>query len=456
MKAPTPPELLKLKNNLYDLLELAGLTEIKIENDKENNKATLLPTVVVLDADLGPNASSLTHFINQLKECLLKKPAVIILKGPHVKESEVTRYGEAITTQTSLLPHFPLLGFFSSGSTGRPKLILHHHQSLIQSAYHSGQMMELQQRDHLFSALPFYHVGGFLCLLRSFLFNSKLHWASSQELYQKLQEDPSLAKTSTVVGVPTQIEHLPKNVKDLLFYCGGDKVRESHWKKAITLKIQLVATYGQTESAGALLFQPGPQEKIRAYSDVTLSFEKLPQQVADNDQFLLSYKTSRLACAIASYAFTNKESLSIKLLNKDQYFQTQDIVKINPQKENEIIAFVARTDGQFQCGGEMISPLQLEIEIRELLKESDLFSFMDDLTLKVMGIPHERLGAIAVAFMAGFEESEFTKIQAYLKKHISAQNPGRLRSLAKYPVFKGIKPSLEDFKNSYVLKNWPL
>lgn len=81
---------------------------------------------------------------------------------------------------------------------------------------------------------------------------------------------------------------------------------------------------------------------------------------------------------------------------------------------------------------------------------------MDDLTLKVMGIPHERLGAIPVAFITHLNESDFNKAQAYLKERLNPQNPARLRSLAKYPVFTGIKPSLDDYKNSYVLKNWPL
>lgn len=52
---------------------------------------------------------------------------------------------------------------FTSGSTGSPKAVGHTHRQVMLSAHRIGEIAGYDADDVLFSALPFYHVGGAMC-----------------------------------------------------------------------------------------------------------------------------------------------------------------------------------------------------------------------------------------------------------------------------------------------------
>lgn len=52
---------------------------------------------------------------------------------------------------------------FTSGSTAAPKAVLQSHDSVLRTAYHITRAAGFHCDDRIFSALPFYHIGGSVC-----------------------------------------------------------------------------------------------------------------------------------------------------------------------------------------------------------------------------------------------------------------------------------------------------
>jgi O-succinylbenzoic acid--CoA ligase len=315
--------------------------------------------------------------------------------------------------------------FFSSGSSGVPKLIFHKEESLIQSAFLSGELLALPKKDgRIISSLPLNHVGGFLNILRSGLFSCSFELRNPQNLFQNLK------KNDVVVGVPAQIKHLPQE-KGLTFYAGGDKVTKEQWQNSSDQGIQLISTYGQTESGGAILYQNEAGNNIQLFKDIKI------KETLDGT---LSYKTNRLAIGQISYGQASK-------FNSEEFFETSDLIEL---KNNNTIKFLGRKDLNFQCGGEMISPSQIENRITDTLKQLKILIFV----VKVIGIPDDRLGKVPVAFFESQDNLDLENIAKLLAP--LEKGPAKLRYLSIIPRSTGIKPTQEDYNIAFKQLNIPL
>jgi hypothetical protein len=76
--------------------------------------------------------------------------------------------------------------------------------------------------------------------------------------------------------------------------------------------------------------------------------------------------------------------------------------------------------------------------------------------LVVRGISHERLGHIPVAFLAGVTKEVLLALKDHVQDLNIKNRPDRLRALALYPQFSGLKPGLSDFEESFSQYNCPL
>lgn len=405
----------------------------------------------LLDAQLTPSLHNLNTFLGNLKRALKSPSTLIILKGPqHSKKSIETQLDKLSENERTLISTWAqdnqssLMGFFSSGSTGNPKLIIHRQSSLLSSAKISGELLKLSSNTPLFSSLPFYHVGGFLCLIRQLYFQCPFHWVESVNLQNEIENVKVNKKV--IVGVPAQIKRISSsNPKDrLTFYAGGDKVTSDHWKYGQNNSMNLISTYGQTESCGALLYKDNENLPIKVFKDVSLDFE----QTKDGD--LLCYQTPRICQGVI-------ENSVLFEVNPKAFYETSDLVK---REGNSITTFIGRKDEQFQCGGEMISPKALEGYLKDFLKVF-LKTNSENFTVKVLGIPHERLGQIPVGFIKELDSKKVEEFSTYLMEAATSDNsPARLRALALWPVLldkkSGIKPAYKDFLESFHHQNWPL
>lgn len=343
----------------------------------------------------------------------------------------------------------PLIGVFTSGSTGTPKCILHKQDSLISSARISGELLDLKEGDQLITTLPFFHMGGLLTGLRSLIFKTDLILCPSFELEDRVREAFStVEKKIFVVGVPAQLPSISPILKEeaplaknrFTFYAGGDSVRSHKWKSILETGANLIATYGQSESCGAILYQEEPDGETKTYSDC---------KVETTDGNTLSYQCDRLAHSILAL---KENSIHQTLLKESAFFETADLIKLHSLKDSKFrIEFIGRKDQLFQCGGEMISPQQVKKRILKLIEnlaETDAsFIKFRNMKITVIGVPHTKLGQVPVAFIEGLKRDQMKA----LARAISAKESGpqKLRYLSAYPSYKGIKPSLNEFLASY-------
>lgn len=350
----------------------------------------------------------------------------------------------------------PLIGLFSSGSTGIPKCILHKQSSLVSSAKVSGELLHLKEGDHLITSLPFFHMGGLLTGLRSLIFHTEFHLCTSFELTNQVNElFTQNPKNICVIGVPAQLpmispilkEKAPITAGQFTFYAGGDQVRPHKWQAILDTGASLIATYGQSESCGAILFQEGPDKETKVYPDCKIDLS--------NDG-TFSYRCERLAHSILTLKVN---SVHQTLLRNSVFFETADLVKVHSLKEGKNrIEFVGRKDQLFQCGGEMISPNEILERVRKTLERLALnrprFHGLHLNEISIQGLPDDKLGMIPVGFIKGMGHEELETLARELSQ--TESGPGKLRFLSPYPDFLGIKPSKDEFLASYQSKRYPV
>lgn len=330
-------------------------------------------------------------------------PVLLTDKDLHSKELIHESLKKLPTDQSNCL------AFFTSGSTGKPKVIVHRYSSLLQSAKISSTLIfnTLTKKKRILSPLPWFHVGGLLNLFREHHEGFDLITGNSRDLIGEILEG------DTYVGVPSQLNDYVKygNPCNFSFYCGGGACSVELEKKASSLGIKVLSTYGQTESAGAILYREPLTEKTFAFSDVTLSLTN----------GLLTYKTERLAVGIL-------ENSSFHSINNP--FVTQDLAEF----EGENIVIKGRKDSLIICGGENISLIFLEKELTKIFKEKVYLLAKDDV----------RLGQIPIAFV----ELDFAQIKDLYQKHkdhpLLSRSLQRPRYLLALPNHKGIKPGREE------------
>lgn len=161
--------------------------------------------------------------------------------------------------------------FHTGGTTGRPKLVQLTHGNQIHAAFGFGQVFGYDENDTVFNGFPFFHVGGTMTVGLSVLAAGGhvvvpspygMRMPRTVERYWSLVE----AFRATVIGgVPTSIAAITDSWVD-----GSDisSVRMAVTGGAVlpaavgarfeaTTGIRLYETYGMTETAAAIAFNPG-------------------------------------------------------------------------------------------------------------------------------------------------------------------------------------------------------
>lgn len=166
--------------------------------------------------------------------------------------------------------------FHTGGTTGRPKLVQLTHGNQIHAAFGFGQVFGYDEHDVVINGFPFFHVGGTMTVGLAVLAAGGhivvpspygLRLPAAVERYWKLVE----AFGATVVGgVPTSIAALtgawtPGNdVSTVRMAVTGGAVLpgEIGARFEAATGIRLFETYGMTETAAAIAFNPGRGEPV--------------------------------------------------------------------------------------------------------------------------------------------------------------------------------------------------
>jgi len=275
--------------------------------------APTLPEVpaLLLGAQVAGVASSLNYLLSRdaIVDLLNAEQAtILVVPAPHVDEHCWSR-AETILEHVPSLEHIVVIGglpraragfidldeamrnksgdqlsfvpaedrdtvcalFHTGGTTGRPKLVRLTHANHIHAAFGFAQVFGYDERDIVINGFPFFHVGGTMTVGLSVIAAGGhvvvpspygLRTPATVENYWRIVESFGV---TVVGGVPTSIAAITNswkesaNVATVRMAVTGGAV----CPKAVTARfeattgIRIFETYGMTETAAAIAFNPG-------------------------------------------------------------------------------------------------------------------------------------------------------------------------------------------------------
>lgn len=166
--------------------------------------------------------------------------------------------------------------FHTGGTTGRPKLVQLTHGNQIHAAFGFGQVFAYDENDIVINGFPFFHVGGTMTVGLSVLAAGGhivvpsaygLRPTAVVENYWRIVQH---FRATVIGGVPTSITALTSSfspsydVSTVRMAATGGAVlpREIGARFEAATGIRLFETYGMTETAAAIAFNPGRGEPL--------------------------------------------------------------------------------------------------------------------------------------------------------------------------------------------------
>lgn len=331
---------------------------------------------------------------------LLPLPAADKTKSTLLKNSQ--RAGEEIDADVALVVP-------TSGSTGTPKGAQLTAHNLISSADATYQY--LGGPGHWLLAMPAHHIAGLQVLIRSMVagveplaidvsagFNVSEFARATRELKETGERTyTSLAPMQLAKAMDTQVGIEALQSYDAILV-GGAATNPQLLESAARMQINVVTTYGSSETAGGCVYDgvalPGAQVRV------------------DEGRIYLGGPT---------IAHGYRNAPGHEAFAEPGWFQTSD----GGVLENDVLTVTGRLDNIIDSGGLKLHPEVLE---NAMLKVTGVDQAC------VVGIPHSRLGQAIVAAYTG-NASMTDILEALEEAHTPRwQLPKDLKQLAEMPV----------------------
>ena len=161
--------------------------------------------------------------------------------------------------------------FHTGGTTGRPKLVRLTHGNQIHAAFGFAQVFGYDERDVVINGFPFFHVGGTMTVGLSVLAAGghivvpSPYGLRLPAVIERYWDIVRHFRATVVGGVPTSIAALTNSWREgndassvRMAVTGGAVLPKAIGSRfEATTGIQLFETYGMTETAAAIAFNPG-------------------------------------------------------------------------------------------------------------------------------------------------------------------------------------------------------
>ena len=303
---------------------------------------------------------------------------------------------------------------FTSGSSGKSKAVMLSFNNLIQSNLIGNQILKQDKNDRWLASLPFYHIGGFSIITRTFLSGASVIIPDSlkvEDLINAIKKyKPTLASF-----VSTQLQRLiekniepNKELKNVLI--GGGFTSDELSLEAVKKGWKITKVYGSTEvssfvsaaTSDEILKRPSSSGKALHPNEIFIVNEKKKNAPANSRGEIVVKSSSVTKCYYKNPVETKK-----KLINGLYY--TGDIGYL----DNEGYLFVeARREDLIISGGENIVPKEVESAILNHPSVDDCFVF---------GLENTEWGqetAAAVALKL-HEKINSTELKKFLKNKLA-------------------------------------
>ena len=283
----------------------------------------------------------------------------------------------------------------TSGSTGKPKTIIIPKSTMTASAMMTDSLLNLKSLRSALLALNVNTIGGKMMIVRSIVFNLKLHVTEvSANPLAEIDE-----KIDFAAFVPFQLDRIldqdPEKLKTIKqVIVGGGKISEKLKDKLISNSLGVYETFGMTETTSHIALRKTGFQGEEYFTALGNSYFTV-----DHDDCLI----------------INAPDLDILSLG------TNDVVEL---KDSHHFKHLGRRDFVINSGGVKLFPEEIERKLEKQI-EADFF---------ISGIPDDKLGDKIALFIEGdiVPELNFDELEKYEK-------PREIYPIARFPKTKSGK-----------------
>ena len=389
---------------------------------------------------------------------------VLVIGGDGDPPREMISFDAALAAQLDVL-EFQLDAdratvcalFHTGGTTGRPKLVRLTHGNQIHAAWSFAQVHGIDESDTVINGFPLFHVGGTMTAGLSILAAGghvvipSAQSLRSAKVIQNYWAIVERYRATIVSGVPTSIAALaevPVGSRDIssvrMALTGGAVLPKAIGERfRERTGITLFETYGMTETAAAIAFNPGRGEPLAGsvgfrapYARTKIVSLQNPEELQDCPKL-----TSGLVVVQGPQVFPGyvDPQHNIGVLTDDGWLVTGDIGYLT---EDERLILTGRVKDLIVRSGHNIDPAAIE-DVANAFPGVQISS--------AVGMPDQYAGEVPILFVvaAPGHTIDLSSLEQHLERNVMepTAKPRRVVVLDRLPVTavgKIFKPALRD------------
>lgn len=394
----------------------------------------------------------------------VKSLETIIVVGRDRSSGRFVDLDEAISSQRDVIDFDPGADrsstcalFHTGGTTGRPKLVRLTHGNQIHAAWSFAQVHGLDDSDTVINGFPLFHVGGTMTAGLSILAAGghvvlpSPHGLRSPEVVRDYWRIVERFRATIVSGVPTSIAALAEvpigdhDIKSVRMALTGGAVLPKAVGERFQARtgIRLFETYGMTETAAAIAFNPGRGEPLQGSVGFRAPFAQtkiVPLESGGHPQECLPLQSGLVLVrgpqVFPGYLDPRHDD---GVLTGDHWLNTGDVGYLT---EDGRLVLTGREKDLIVRSGHNIDPAAIEDVANE---------FPGVQMSSAVGMPDAYAGEVPVLFVvpAPNRAIDLGELQAHIEQNIHEPpaKPKRVVLLEALPVTavgKVFKPALRD------------
>lgn len=292
----------------------------------------------------------------------------------------------------------PAIIFYTSGTTALPKGCTLSHEAVTRQGLDTARRQAYRDGDVLFSPLPMFHTGCTQALIAVMqvggTYLSMTRFDGEQGLRMLVDERATVlftafpAITESLLAATDYSPEMLQAVR-VLFHIGTpDQLRGLQARVPATTKV--ITGFGMTEFAGSVCVgDPEDPIDLRMHPGRPLAgAEFLVRDMTTGEPAAPGVDGELFARGPTVFSgYHGRPDLTDAAFDPEGWYRTGDLGMVD---EHGLLRFRGRLKDMLKIGGENVGAIEIE---------SHLESHPDILLASVVGVPDERLGEVAVAFV---------------------------------------------------------